>query len=570
MKTKLIIIAAGIGLLIVSCAKEGMPPGGPEDKTPPVILNTFPENEAVRVDPNTEVLIQFSEIVKIAQPEDAIFISPFPGENVKYGWKGKALSIKFPEPLRENRTYVVTVGTKIKDLRNNPLAETFALAFSTGDSLDRCTLSGIVESPKSPQGIDVWAYQIEEDAEPDPANRPPDYRVQCDQSGRFAFSNLAEGTYRLFAVRDQMADNFYQRGEDEIGVPCFDVRAVPAAGSPAIPDIYFKTCFEDTTAPSLVRARANDSNSCTVQFDEEVLPDDGDWLACFEIHDTQDSLNLLAIHEIIPTPLKSDVITLLTDTMTGGCPYQLKVSGFSDLSGNAIDTNYCTADFTGESRPDTMCPSITIMEPNPGTRDVLVEEAVHLIFSEPMDTTGKGIHLAIDDSTQMFIAGTMDWWGSMELYYYPNILLDGKTAYRVFIDSLSLSDLAGNFLPDTTWKFTTINPDTLSEISGIITDPEATASGSIVVQARTVGKTSRIQETYLFESGLYSIKNLLPGLYVLSAYRDSNEDGFYSYGMAYPYLPSERYMLYSDTVKIRSRWPNEGNDFSLPPESFYP
>ncbi|NQT26050.1 hypothetical protein HQ585_11885, partial [candidate division KSB1 bacterium] len=56
----------------------------------------------------------------------------------------------------------------------------------------------------------------------------------------------------------------------------------------------------------------------------------------------------------------------------------------------------------------------------------------------------------------------------------------------------------------------------------------------------------------------------LPGLYQLEAYRDEDQDGKYTHGLPWPYHVSERFAVLQDTVKLRVRWPNEGNNFSLP------
>ena len=57
---------------------------------------------------------------------------------------------------------------------------------------------------------------------------------------------------------------------------------------------------------------------------------------------------------------------------------------------------------------------------------------------------------------------------------------------------------------------------------------------------------------------------LLPGHYFLDCFRDSDGNGRYSYGHTFPFVPAERFAVYPDTVVLRSRWPNEGNDIILP------
>ena len=123
----LLIMGAFLG-----CAKEGFPPGGPEDKTPPTVIRTFPELNATMVDPELEVEVWFSESIQTSAASDAIFITPFPGDEVKYHFRGRRVKIEFPESLYFDRTYVVTFGTGIKDYRNNALEASFTVGACEG------------------------------------------------------------------------------------------------------------------------------------------------------------------------------------------------------------------------------------------------------------------------------------------------------------------------------------------------------------------------------------------------------------------------------------------------------
>ena len=104
-----------------------MPPrGGPEDKTPPTILNITPNAGATNVPTDTKIEIVFSERMVKNTVSDAIFISPWPAEEIFYKWKGKKLKIEFSDTLKKNKTYVLTIGSKSSDLRNNKMKDSFS------------------------------------------------------------------------------------------------------------------------------------------------------------------------------------------------------------------------------------------------------------------------------------------------------------------------------------------------------------------------------------------------------------------------------------------------------------
>jgi len=65
------------------------------------------------------------------------------------------------------------------------------------------------------------------------------------------------------------------------------------------------------------------------------------------------------------------------------------------------------------------------------------------------------------------------------------------------------------------------------------------------------------------EPGNYQFDHILPGIYVIKGFRDADSNGVYSYGQAIPFCPAERFFVYPDSIKVRSRWPNEGNTIIL-------
>ena len=71
------------------------------------------------------------------------------------------------------------------------------------------------------------------------------------------------------------------------------------------------------------------------------------------------------------------------------------------------------------------------------------------------------------------------------------------------------------------------------------------------------------KQIILDKPGPYQFEKLFPGLYLIYGFRDRDGNGEYSYGKVIPYQPAERFFFFPDTIKTRSRWPNEGNDITL-------
>ena len=122
--------------LCCACAKVVPPQGGPVDNTPPQIVSNSPDIDQINVSLERYVEIVFSEPMDHRRTEEAIFVSP--GDPLGFRWRGRTLRIDLV--LRSERTYVVTVGTGARDLRNNALEQSFSFAFATGARLnqERC------------------------------------------------------------------------------------------------------------------------------------------------------------------------------------------------------------------------------------------------------------------------------------------------------------------------------------------------------------------------------------------------------------------------------------------------
>jgi len=288
-----------------------MPPGGPIDRTPPQIIHSRPTAGQTNVDLNANVQVWFSEPVKAGSASEAVFISPYPGDQTKLKWRGRRLKINFPETLKPNRTYVITFGTGIRDIRNNQLEKSYSLAFSTGKTLDRGKIFGTVIMEGDARGIDVWAYRLTENQDADPSRIEPDYIIQCSQDGRFEFSHLVDGEYRIFSIRDRIKDRLYQPIEDEIGVPYYDIKILGDSIQQENP-LWIKLTHEDTIQPALIRQIALDQNKVLLQFNEIIQLSD-DFSVIITSQRTTDIIDTLPILDSYRIPYQKNQIQLITE-----------------------------------------------------------------------------------------------------------------------------------------------------------------------------------------------------------------------------------------------------------------
>ena len=191
--------------LLAGCADPRLPTGGPPDKTPPVLETTIPEAETVNFT-DTSVRLTFSEYVDQASFNRAFSMTPEPEGRLRFKWRKRRVEIRFPEALRENTTYVLTLDNNLRDARGVSLTRPITFAFSTGPVINKGRLSGRVLEPRQGNGaagFEVFAYAVTDAAPLDSLPERPAYRTQTGDDGRFDFSFLNEQPYFVVALQDR-------------------------------------------------------------------------------------------------------------------------------------------------------------------------------------------------------------------------------------------------------------------------------------------------------------------------------------------------------------------------------
>ncbi len=543
----------------IQCARQAMPPGGPEDRTPPKVVRSVPGNGSTHASRSPEITIEFSEPVNHESVSQALFLAPRPSQSPKLKWKHNRLILIFPDSLLPNQTYLISLGTGVRDRHGNPMKETTTIAFSTGARLDNGRIWGQVFGKGSLLNVRVWGYLLRVLAEPDPRKDFPQYVTQCDAKGRFAFGFLSPGRYRLFALIDRDKNDLYNPGYDSFGLPPRDTR-VSAADSTDGP-IFFRIAVQDTLPPRVVSVFAIDWNHVQLRLSEPVDSLDAARTPNFSVRTGSVELPVECVYR---SSVNLSRVVLCTGRQDSSQNYTLKIKGLHDLAGLELDSASAEIQFKGSALPDTVRPQLVRVVPKDSSRDVLPDALLSCIFSKAMDTTSDGIFLF--SSRGDSVAGRSFWPQPDRFVFKPRKVLSGNTDFRWVAFPNRLKDRQGNFFRDDSilTVFHVVAYDTLTEISGRVADANSTAKGPLVAQIREVHPPGIQKRATLPGPGPYRFDYLLPGSYVLFAFRDWDKNGRLSPGSLDPFRFSERFLFYPDTVAARSRWPNEGNDLTLP------
>ncbi|MFH1008087.1 MAG: Ig-like domain-containing protein [Candidatus Latescibacterota bacterium] len=535
-------------MLFFSCAKQGFPPGGPEDKKSPEIFSSRPAIGSVEVPLDAKIEIAFSERMEPRSVERSVFVSPNPEGALGFDWNGKSVGIKLPSGLQADRTYVVTVGTDARDEHRNRLLESYRFAFSTGAALARGEIRGGIRAErKVGPGVYVLAYDLNAVPEPDPVVHQANYITQTAEYGAFALTYLSSGAYRLFAFEDEDRNEKYTPSKDPLGICPGDVVLSDSAGVVQMGPLYL--AVRDTTAPGILTVRASDRTHLTVRLSKEV-----------EVASLAAQIDGLGIeaHYVLPEsgesayPTIASTLHLRTQPQHPGSEYPISLSG-RDRWGHSITEETRITSFSGSAHPDTLGPRLVSYAPSGEAANLMSDFPVALVFDDAMGETMSDSAL-IWEAPLTSPVGTWQWSHANRVCFVPKAGWQTGTAYRLAVDPGRFFDRAGNASPDSAFavSFRMLSADTLGVLSGDLSD-EREGAGAFHLEAVKIGRTQERYETVVSEEGSYSW-GLLPGSYTLSAYRDEDGNGRLSLGQVRPFVPAERMVSYADTLTIRSRW----------------
>ncbi len=208
--------ALALALAFISgCARVGLPPGGPEDSTPPEVVTTVPENGATEAGRDTRIKIGFSEEMNRLSVERGFSIEPTVKlRNLR--WDGAALVARPVAELPDSTTFVVTIAQSALDYHGVAIEEPFVLMFSTGATLDTGVISGAVSlMGEGVPGATVWACRRSVSTVGGVV-RSCRYATVTASDGTFRFVGVAasERPYVLLAFVDANEDNVYSVREE--------------------------------------------------------------------------------------------------------------------------------------------------------------------------------------------------------------------------------------------------------------------------------------------------------------------------------------------------------------------
>lgn len=212
---KLVILAWAVITALAlhtGCANRGSgPQGGPKDELPPIVIGCTPANGSVNIDvAATTFELEFDEIIQVDNVMQNVVISP-PQKNLPtIKAMGRKLRIAFEDSLQANTTYTFEFNKAIVDNNErNPLTQ-FVYVISTGSRIDSLQISGKVIDAHTLSPMPKLSVGVHLDHS-DSAflQKPFDRMGKTNENGEFTIRNMAQGTYRLYALKDVTNSHMY-------------------------------------------------------------------------------------------------------------------------------------------------------------------------------------------------------------------------------------------------------------------------------------------------------------------------------------------------------------------------
>ena len=544
--------------LIISwqCANQLPPSGGGIDLVPPKIVKTYPQNGTVNYNKDY-VEFEFSKYLQNRTLQEALFISPAIKGELKFDWSGTSVKIYFPEKLRENTTYIITVGTDLKDYNNgNPLAEAYNLTFATGNKIDNGEITGRIYA-EQPSGTLLYAYVIGDSAI-NPVVKKPDFVSQSGNDGMYKILGLAPGYYRVFAVDDKSGSFLYDPQQDKIGIPFQDVHITTKDSLFSGLDFFLSN--RDTLKPRIQSAIMTDVDHLFLTFSKDI---DTSMIKSsnFFIYDSTSNKKFKVLYAYKGNKKDNEMNLVQTNKFPAKDEVYLIVKKITDKLGNQFENDYSI--ITLGDRPDTTKPGIFNVIPSPNTNQADYEDQKFSFYvSDAIDSNLVKTGITFSDTSGIRIPYSIHFYDDASFYIQSEKYLTARTDYLIKLDLRKFKNAAGKYYDSVyTYKFQTINGLDFTGVTGRVHEKDSVKFPVLVLQGIDNRKNIYYQKPDSTKK--FKFTRITGGKYRLWYFNDTDQSGNYTIGNSYPFKPAEKFSFYPDTLNLRPRWTVTGIDFYL-------
>ena len=557
-------------VLVHACANVVSPTGGPIDEVPPRVVRSTPPNFSTNFD-DDEIRIFFDEFIRLHNVRQQLLVSPPLEKTPEVRVRGRSIIIEIEEELRPNSTYNIFFGDAIRDITEGNAIPNFQFVFSTGDYVDSLSVRGQVKNAfwhEPEQGVFVMLYDNIYDSVP--YLERPVYLAKTDKEGKFHISNMADGEYLMFALRDNNANFKYDLPDEKIAF------------------------LDSLIRPDYVKPAKEDEVEIEVEIEEvdtvdiEIIPDDledpeqkemGNFytLFMFQEKDTVqrvvssnilkkgllqiafrvpfDSAYVRNLREPIEKPRFIHEFSATNDTLKVWFADRDRDSLFVEVldRGNVLDTVARSAQprvRRERQETDTLTPPLSISMNYRRSTAVPFFEPLGVISEHPLDQIQTDlIKLMAHDSLPVPLNYTFKDHVQRVVLFEP--MPEEGTPYTMTIYPEAFTDIFGLKNDTLKARFTTT---TVENYGNLIINLTLPAEEEQYILQLLDDRQNVLQQKKMDQSSRYDFRNLRPGTYRLRLIHDKNRNGRWDTGNYLKQIQPEPVYFFPETIQIRENW----------------
>ncbi|PSL49143.1 Ig-like domain-containing protein [Chitinophaga niastensis] len=205
-----------VSISFTRCANIVPPSGGPRDTIPPVLLQSTPRDSTVHFK-SKKITFIFDEFVELDNVNDKLIVSPTLKRTPLVTAKLHTVTLEIKDTLKANTTYTFNFADAIRDINERNIVQDFQYVVSTGDYLDSLQVAGhLIDAENGRLDSNVAVMLYRELTDSIVSKEKPVYYAKTKGDGSFRFKNIAPGTYKIFALKEEDRDLQYNQPSEMI------------------------------------------------------------------------------------------------------------------------------------------------------------------------------------------------------------------------------------------------------------------------------------------------------------------------------------------------------------------
>jgi uncharacterized protein (DUF2141 family) len=495
MSSKLKFLFFVFSCVCCSCANIVSPQGGEKDILPPYAITSNPKDSSLNFSSH-KIIIGFNEFIQVKDPQKSIRISPPLAHPPVAEVNRKNLTIRL-DSLQPNTTYTIKAIDAITDITEGNALKTLTYVFSTGTIIDTLNLSGkvlLAQNLQPMKGISVILKT--QDINDSNFNRSRiAYYTISDDAGNFRIENIRPGVYSIISFEDTNKNMSWEETE-LIG---FNSSTIEIDSNVIIPPLkLFNTVKPDKD--HIVKSSSSEKGIYTLEFEEGFYPES---IAQIDFNNAKTST--LYFHADTSNCLKSFIYNIYTS---------LNPPNSVNLTYTRNKTIYKTQIKTSDKKE-----RLTINTVYPKINE---NNSITIRFNRPLDTALNNLN-----KIQMFhdTSKTISRFRYLDRFTIISSN-QGVGSYLISIPPGILKDIYGFTNDSLTQNLYVLGQD---QVSDLIIHEKSTDHRGVILNL--VGVDIPYCSFYtIADSSNIKISNLIPGKYKLTAFEDTNNNGYWDNG----------------------------------------